>query len=119
MKSKKVKLDERTVTVKKLPLGRYAELLKAVKELPKHIQGLDSLDNTQIMAKLPELIAGAFPDFIKIITIATDLEEKEVEQLGLDEATRLVLAISEVNNYQEVYKNIKKALARPESKNTK
>lgn len=114
MRQIEVKLDEKTVIVKKLPLGKYAELLAAVKELPKHIQGLDTLDNPTIVAKLPQIIAGAFPDFVNIITIATDLKKEEVEELGLDEATNIVLGIIEVNRYREVYENIKKALARPD-----
>ncbi len=116
MRQIEVKLDEKTVIVKKLPLGKYAELLAAVKELPKHIQGLETLDNPTIVAKLPQIIAGAFPDFVNIITIATDLKKEEVEELGLDEATNIVLGIIEVNKYREVYDNIKKALARPDAK---
>ncbi len=113
MKQIEVKLEDKTIIVKKLPLGKYAELLKAVKELPKHIQGLDTLDNATIIAKLPDLLANAFPDVVSIITIATDLKKEEVEAMGLDEATNVVLAIVEVNKYKEVYENIKKALARP------
>lgn len=113
MKQIEIKLDSKTITVKKLPIGKYAELLGAVKNLPAHIQNLGNLENATIVAKLPELIAGATPDFIDIVTIATELKKEEVEELGLDEFVKVVLAIVEVNNYREVYENIKKALARP------
>jgi hypothetical protein len=112
-KSITVKLDDKTIAVEKLPLGKYADLLKALKELPKRIPGLTGKSNDMILQELPMLIGEALPDFINIITIAAPLTKEEVEQLGLDEVTRIVLAVVEVNNYQEVFDNIKKALARP------
>lgn len=117
MRQIEIQLDSKKLVVKKLPLGRYAELLRAVKELPKHIQGLDNLENSAIVSKLPNIIADAFPDFVNLITIATDLTKEEVEEMGLDEATKVVLAVIEVNQYREVYENIKKAMARPDQIN--
>lgn len=108
----KVKTDIRTITVEKLPLGKYAELLRAVQELPKHINSLGGLKNDEIIPKIPTIIANSLPDVIGIFTIATDLTAEEVEKLGLDEATDVFLAIIEVNNYQKIYEKIKKALAR-------
>jgi hypothetical protein len=115
MKTIEVKLDERKVEISKLPIGKYAELLKAIKELPKHIKGLDQKNNEAIFEMLPSLIGESLPDFIDMLTIATPLKKEEIEVLGLDEVTRLILAVIEVNNFKEVYGNIKKALARPEA----
>ena len=108
-----VKLEDRTIEIARLPLGRYGELLKALKELPKRIPGLANKSNDLILQELPVLIGEAFPDFINILTIAAPLTREEVEALGLDEVTRIILAVVEVNNYKEVYENIKKAFARP------
>lgn len=108
MKTIKVKLDEITVEVSKLPLGKYAELLRAIRELPKHIKELQGKDNDAIVEVLPALIAESLPDVVNILTIATPLKNEEIEFLGLDEITRLIVAIWEVNNYSEVFKNIKK-----------
>jgi hypothetical protein len=114
MKSQTVKLDNQTIEVAKLPIGKYAELLKALKELPKHVKGLENKPNDEIFAMLPNLIGEALPDFIEILTIATPLKKEEVEEMGLDEVTRVVVAIVEVNNFKEVFDNIKKVTARPE-----
>lgn len=114
MKTQTVKLDNQTIEVAKLPIGKYAELLKAIKELPKHVKGLENKPNDEIFAMLPNIIGEALPDFIEILTIATSLKKDEIEQMGLDEVTRVTLAIIEVNNYREVFDNIKKATARPE-----
>lgn len=117
MKQIEVKLDDRTLVVKKLPLGKYAELLKALHNLPKHINGLDGLSNEQILPRVPTILAESLPDVIAIFTIATDLKKEEVEALGLDEATDVFMAIFEVNNYQAVFEKIKKTFGSLTAKN--
>jgi len=108
-----VQTDAGEIQIAKLPIGRYAELLKAIKELPKHVKGMDKMTNDEILAMLPTLIGEALPDFIGILTIATPLKAEQIEAMGLDEVTRVVLAVVEVNNYREVYDNVKKVMARP------
>lgn len=119
MKTQIVKLDDKEIEVAKLPIGKYAELLKAIKELPKHVGGLQGKTNDEILATLPMIISEALPDFIGILMIATPLKRQEIEAMGLDEVTRVVLAVIEVNNYREVYENIKKAMARQEPQKNK
>lgn len=116
MKQITVTVDMGTVYISKLPIGKYSELLKAIKELPKHISGLETLKNDELISRLPSLIAEALPDFIAILTIATPLTAKEIEAMGLDEITRVVIAVIEVNNFREVYENIKKVTAPPQQK---
>ena len=96
-----------------MPLGKYADLLKALKELPKHLQEFQGIDKDKMIEVLPQLIGTSLPDVINILTIATPLSKDEAENLGIDELTDIVLAIIEVNNYQDVYQKIKKAMARP------
>lgn len=119
MKTITVKLDNFSIEVAKLPIGKYAELLKAIKELPKHIKGIENKTNEEIFAQLPILISEALPDFIDILTIATTLKAEQISLMGLDEVTRIVLAVIEVNNYREVYNNIKKAIAHQEASQAK
>lgn len=114
MKTIKIKLDTGDIEIAKLPIGKYAELLKAIKELPKHIKGIENASTDTIIEMLPTLIGESLPDFIEILTIATPLTKEQVSAMGLDEVTRVVLGIIEVNNFREVYENIKKAVARPE-----
>ena len=102
-----------TTVVKKLPIGRYAELFKQMRELPKRLKGFDNTNNDALFEQLPDIIADVTPEFIDMLVVATDLEKEQVEQLGLDEIVSLVLAVLEVNKYKEVYDKIKKALARP------
>lgn len=114
MKPTTVKLENnRELEIRKLPLGKYAELIKSLKGLLKQVGGLDKLSTEQLFEVLPELIANNLPEFIKLFTIATDLTYEEAEQLGLDEAVKIVVAIVEVNNYRAVYENLKKVFAHP------
>ena len=106
-----VKLDNKTVKISKLPLGKYAELLGALEDIPKTLGKFDGLSNDDFMAQLPKLITVALPDVIGIIAIATPLSKDEIEELGLDEVVDLVVAIAEVNNYKKVFSNIKKLTA--------
>lgn len=103
------------VSISELPIGKYAELIKALKQLPKHIAGMDKLGVDQIFEKLPDVITEALPEFLDILAIATPLKKEELEQFGLKNITKLVLAVVEVNDYKEVYSSIKKAMARPQA----
>lgn len=102
-----------TIEVKKLPLGRYSELIKCLKELPQKVGGLDKLSSDEIFQRLPAIIAEAWPEVVNMLSIATDVKAEELNQLGLDDAVTLVEAVFEVNNYQAVIEKVKKMLARP------
>lgn len=107
----KVKLEKKTIEVSKLPLGKYAELLRALDELPKNLAGIDKIDNDEIVSRIPNIIANALPEFIKIVSIATPLKEDEIVELGLDEVVDVVLAIIEANNYKDIFAKIKNLTA--------
>lgn len=116
MKTIKIKLENKEVEVKKLPLGKYAELLNALDELPKHLNDFDTKSSDTLIAELPKLIAVALPDVIKIVSIATNLTPEEIENLGLDEVVKIIIALIEVNNYKEIFDSLKKLTAQPDSK---
>lgn len=116
-KTIEVKLEEKTIKIRKLPIGKYAEMLKGITELPKHIKNIDQVANDQIIEQLPFLLSVAFPDVARIVFIATE-EQVSVEEfslLGLDEVAKIIVAIYEVNNYAEVFAIIKKVLSRPKA----
>jgi len=113
----KVKLQNKTIEIARLPLGKYAELLNALDQLPKQLAGFDKLESDQIISILPKIIAKSLPEFVTMICIATPLEKEEVEKLGLDEVVDVVLAVIEVNNYKHIFNQIKNLTAqKPEAK---
>lgn len=107
-----VKLTDKEVVVRKMHLGKFAEVLKAMHELPKQISGLDQLDTDTFVSQLPTMLGTAMPEIVKILSIATDIAEDEINELGLDEVTELIVAVFEVNDISKVANNIKKMLAR-------
>lgn len=103
----------RVLTVAKLPLGKYAELFLSLQELPKHLAGMDNFSNDEFFAKLPFIIGSSFKEVIKVISVATGVPEKDLEEdLGLDDLTELFIAFIEVNNIEKVVANVKKLMAR-------
>jgi hypothetical protein len=119
MESKTIKLDLTTIEVKQLPIVKYANLLNAINELPAKFQDFDKKNKEEIFKTLPSLISSCLPQFINIISIATDLKKEEVEKLSLNEFVDVIIGIIEVNNYSEIFNKIKKALARPDQIKTK
>lgn len=119
MKTINIELSNgRTLEVKQLPLRRYAELLKALQNLPKQLGDITSLSNDELFNQLPVLLANSFPDLLNILPIATDLTKDEIEsdEFGLKDATSVILAVMEVNDYRTVFEQIKKAMAQPTTK---
>jgi uncharacterized radical SAM superfamily protein len=105
--------SKKELVINKLPLKKYVDLLKSLQELPKHLGALQGLTNEEIFAKLPDLVANALPDVVRVICVATDLTEDEVYEMGLDEVVNVFLGIIEENKYVDVYNKIKKAVAQP------
>lgn len=106
--NKTVKLEHRELIVKKLPLAKYAELLKAFEKLPLEINNLSGLENKDLIPRIPAIIGNCYPDIQKLFIIATDLTVDEVDKIGLAEAVDIFLAIYEVNDYRSIYEKIKK-----------
>lgn len=103
------------VTVKKLPLRKYADIFTALQELPKKIdlENIDSQSNEEFFNKLPTIIANCLPEVAKVISVATDVpEDRVLDELDLGEVVDLVVAILEVNNIEKVVASIKKLMAR-------
>lgn len=115
MKEITVILDEKPLVIKRLPLGKYVELLKSIKELPKHFGELNNKSNEEILKNLPTLISQCMPDIIALVHVSTGIDSEYIEkEMGIDELIDVVGAIFEVNNYAKVYEKIKKAIAHPQ-----
>jgi len=117
-KTIEIQLEKKILKVSTLPIGKYALLLKQIKELPKHLSEVDNISQEQLLQKLPFLIATALPDVIGIVVVATDLEKTEAEECSLEEITDIILAIIDVNNFKGIFEKAKKALALPSKQKT-
>jgi len=132
VKAGEAKYAERTVKVRKLPLGQAASLGVAFKSLinkasdfREHdgLKGLLSQDSDimdlplhelalQLVGVLPELMEIAADGVIEILSVGSGVEPEELREVGFDEASELFLAIVTVNNLEAVQRNLKNALGR-------
>ena len=106
-----VQIQEKDVEIQELPIGKYAELLQAVKELPKHLGDLSNLTSDAMIEKLPFLMGVALPDVLGILVIATPFTKEELSDMGLADITALAVGVIQVNNYSDVFDQIKKVVA--------
>lgn len=117
MRTKTIKTESGDVVVTKLPLGKYADLLRAVKTLPNELiklwQGSEQkLDMAVLLPQLPVLMADTWPDFIGILAIATDKDAEWLsENVDLAEGAEIFAAAIELNDYQKVIATVKKIMA--------
>lgn len=105
------------VTVKKLALGDYAELLVLLGKLPKSLGDLlnqpeGSLTNEYLISMLPAIIAESLPEVAAILALTTDKDSEFIMQLDLAETTDIFAAAYELNDYTRVVANVKKVMAR-------
>ncbi len=108
-KKKQVKYGEnKTVTINKLPLGKYTEVLQEIEKMPEAINRfLDAKKDDQIVV-IASVLADAVDDITGMLSIATGLDEKEIkEEVALDEAVEIIEAIFEVNRFFDLGKKWK------------
>lgn len=134
MKTVKIENLDREVQIKKLPLGKYSELIKAIdKDLPqlfKQFEGMDTDDEGAMLEALPTIITNALPQFQKLLAIATyhrtddrklvqQLTEEDFETaVGLDESVEILMAAWEVNNLKQLADKAKKWMPKKPAKGT-
>ena len=120
-KAVEVTLDDgEVVKVEKLPLGRAAQLVIALKKLFRRLQevaqgnaeiaraltGAGPLDigkfAVQLIDALPDILEVAVEELASVLAVATGLPEKRVRSLGIAEIMALVEALVEVNKVSEI-----------------
>lgn len=118
MENTTVQTSRGDVTVKKLVLDDYAELLKKLQNLPaefgKIIEGTDadgSGANKSVYSAVPQLVTAALPEFKEIMTVLTDADAERVGQMDLADVIELILASLELNDYERIVNSLKKIMA--------
>ncbi len=105
--TKQITLGKDTYQIKKMPLRKYAAFLDVLDQLPdevkKEFSGADTVSNDQFFASLPRILSKAFPQIVKLLSVATDVpEEKLMDEYGLAEAALLIKTVFEVNDFLAV-----------------
>lgn len=103
----KVKINEKQYEIKKLPLGKYSQVLKAFEKLPAHLASMDNLNENKIIEAIPTIGADALPEVIEVTAIATDIPKEEIaNDMGIADLVVLWEAIFKVNDFQLIKKVI-------------
>lgn len=107
------------VEVHKLALYDYADLLRALKKLPKEfgkfIEGNSADDlksNETLFAIMPTLVADALPEFCAVLSCCTDKDAQfHGKELDLADNLEIMAAALSLNDYQRIVGAIKKIMA--------
>lgn len=115
-----VELGEETIEISKLPLGKYAQLMLALKNMPTSVmsefQTIDTENDEATIQAVFGLFGQAWGQVLDILAIGSGIEKDRIENdptIGLDGGVALFLAIYEVNNLGKVIKQVKNAMNRP------
>lgn len=107
------------VVVHKMPLADYAELLRALSNLPKNLGNIlgDDIDtknmaNSEFLQKLPAILADSWGDIGSILAVPTDKDAAFLLQLSGADAFDVIDAIFQLNDFARIVSTVKKMLAR-------
>ena len=110
---KTVSVGGKTLTIRKIPLGKYPAIFAALKDLSGQKDLIPGFSSKDVMNSLPSLLAVALPTAIKVAHEITDIPEDEISTTwGLDDFVAVTEAVFAVNNFEYVYASLKKAGAR-------
>ena len=118
-KSKTININGVKVEIKKIPIGKFAELMMAVDKLPSIVTNAVSLDeleniNAQLLfSKLPSILANAQNELFKLVSVASGIVVEDISEVDIEEFIDIILAVLEINNIQGIVnkvKNFKKVL---------
>jgi hypothetical protein len=115
MKTVKITINEKEVEVQALKLRKILEVLKFVKTLPEKVRGsladidtqnVKNLDTAVAVGVFADIISESSDEIIDIIAVASGLSSKEIEELGISDTAKLFKALLEVNDIEEIKKEL-------------
>lgn len=115
-----IEIDGEKYTIRKLPLGRYADLIGAIEKLPKLFDQYLELSKESIVKMIPKVMKDSLPEFLDLLIAYSEIPEEVIkEKAGLDDGIEIAEAIFEVNNLQMVVKNIGRLFGKLENRKEK
>lgn len=108
---------ESVLTITKLPLGRYAQFLQKLAEIPATISNSVKLlfgdalglgpgapagevdPMLDVALHLPAILAQHWNDLVGLLSVASGVSEEVLSSIGLNEALQIVRAIISVNDF--------------------
>lgn len=112
----KIEINNKKIEVRKLPIGRYAELIKKIQNIAGLALVIDAAADKEkrqlIMENFFSIAIESIDDIAMIIEMSTDVTQKEVvEEWGLADVYKTFEAILQVNDVDFLKKKVGKVLA--------
>ena len=104
MKSKKIKINEKEVEIKSVPLRKLLEVLKVVESLPEKVKDFDSEDESSNVRLIAKLISESGDEIFEMLSSLSDIPKEEIAELGLADTIKLFKVLLEVNDVDEIKK---------------
>ncbi len=121
-------VGEDVLTIAKMPIGRYSSLLLEAAEIPKSVKGIakmlfgekaspeevpeDTDEFIDFILEIPALLAQNWSDIISLVSIASGVEKSKLETVDIDEATVILEAVMDVNNFFGVRERYSRTMSR-------
>lgn len=105
-------MDVNLLEFKKLPLRKYPEILSVLAKVQEKTNALTASGSMDSIVKnLPQIIKEAYPEFVELINVITDVDKSVIEEWGLDDLVIVVEKLIEVNRFGFVFEQLKKMMA--------
>ena len=113
----KLKIQNKEIEIKVIPVSKYPELLRKIKILPTYFNEMAGKSNNEIFEMFPELVANCLPDVLAVFSVATNVKEEELNEMGMSDLVDILMAIIEENRFVEAVNKIKKGFTQNQEKN--
>jgi hypothetical protein len=117
---KEIKLNDETIEIKKMGIGKFAQLMLAVEDLPNKLvdiislEELEYIDEKLLLTKAPSIIANAQDEVFNLIAVASGIDKKRFEldengdgDIDFEGFLDIITAIIELNNIQAIVSKVK------------
>ena len=99
MKNKTVEVNGEKLTVRKLPIGKYAEFIKRIQHIPELIVAFQNLDDPDTSNNMLLLVVNALDDLAIIVELSTGVSEQKVkDEFGGSDVVRVLKVAFEIND---------------------
>jgi len=109
---KEIIINEKVIKIKKLTFLQICKIGKLAATVTKslNIEELKSKSEAEMVLELM-MILGEEHIPVLIYILVPELEKEEIKKLSTEDISEIILAISEVNDFQKLFSNFQKAFA--------
>ena len=104
MKTKEIKINDKSVKVRSATISEMLSLLDLIKQFPEKLKDLDPSDEASTLRVFSVLIKENSEEVFKVLSVLTGVRYDLIKNMTLAEGMRLIRAFLEVNDIAEIKK---------------